>query len=446
VTMDGTGSGRVSSLPDGVFCEIDCTEEFDSDTQVTLTAMPYSGSDFIGWSGGGCSGTGTCTLNINDDTTVSAIFSLSEIEALNLTTPYVNESDMREIRNVFNAEYTTLPWGMVHDGLDIYPNGNLKQFQAACSGRVNKIFVANEQVSLFIVCNPIYTIAYHFEAQAPDTGQIQLDNITVAEGQLVSQGDIIGALYSAENFDRSHVHFSLLKNAVPGCPEPYLSLVDRDSILNLISVVHEEAEMCLSADVTSPPLISPYLNELDMAEINAGFSSEYSISPWDYVNDGLDIYPQGDLKPFQTSCSGVVDTVELRQAGAESNWQVEVLINCNDYVPDPDTGNYFIPLSVDYIFEPMSNIQADGQTQLNNITVVEDQQVSQGDIIGYLNVIGEGAHVQFSLLQFGNSDFVIYGATPIPLCPEVHFTTQGKDSMLNLLHVAWPSANMCYQN
>ena len=219
-----------------------------------------------------------------------------------------------------------------------------------------------------------------------------------------------------------------------------------DSISNLVGIAHQDTGMCLSGDIIPPPLAPPYLNESEMTEIKTGFSSKNSISPWGVDHDGLDIYPQGDMKPFQASCSGVVDTVELRQADAESNWQLEVLINCNDYVADPDSGGYFIPLSVDYVFEPMSKLQTDGQTQLGNIMVVEGQAVSQGDIIGYLNAVGEGAHVHFALLRFGNSAFSIYGATPVPLCPEPHFSAPGKDSIVKLLHVTWPSANMCYQN
>lgn len=447
VTMNGTGSGRVSSSADGIFCETDCSEGYASGTQVTLTANPYSGSVFAGWNGGGCSGTATCTLSMDVDTAVTAIFNPGEIEAFNLITPYVNESDMREINDIFNAKYSTLPWGRVHDGLDIDPVGDLKPFQAACSGRVHKIYVFNAQVSVFITCNPTYTIEYHFEAQAPDTGLTQLNKIIVVEGDAVSQGEIIGYLYAAANPEKAHVHFTLSKNSAPICPEPYFSQNDKNSILNLVSVVHQDANMCLSSDVTPLPLLTPYLNEFDMAEIKAGFSAENSISPWGYVNDGLDIYPQADLKAFQASCSGAVDTVLLRQAGADSNWQIEVLINCNDYVADPDSGGYFIPLSIDYVFEPMSNIQADGEAQLNNITVVAGDVVSQGDIIGHLNVVGERAHVQFDLLQFGNSDFsILYGVTPVPLCPEPHFSTQGKDSIVKLLRVTWPSANMCYQN
>ncbi len=446
VLMNGTGSGRVTSSPDGIFCETDCSEDYGSGTQVTLSAAPYSGSIFAGWSGGGCNGTGTCTLTMDADTSVTAIFNLSGSDTVNLITPYVNESDMREIRDVFNSEHSNPPWGMVHDGIDIFPLENLKPFQAACSGRVHRIYMFSEQVTVMIACNSTYTTEYGFEAQAPDTGQIQLDNIIVVEGDDVSQGDIIGYLYAADNLAAAHVHFSLQKNSIPSCPEPYFGLVDRDSILDLISVAHQDVTMCSGADVTPPPLVTPYLNEFDMAEINAGFSSENSISPWNFVHDGIDIYPQADLKPFQASCSGIVDSVQLQQTGVDSNWQVEVLIECDNYVDDPTNGGYFIPFSVEYVFEPMSNIQADGQTQLNNIMVVEGQTVTQGDIIGYINDIGEGAHVHFGLVQFGSSTFSALGMTSIPLCPEPHFSTETKDSILNLLHAAWPSAGMCYQN
>lgn len=452
VLMDGTGSGRVTSSPDGIFCETDCSEEYDSSSQVTLTAAPYSGSIFVGWSGGGCSGTGACTLTMDADTLVTAIFNLVPSDTITLITPYVNKSDMKQIKDVFSSDHTIDPPGRVHDGLDIYPTENLKPFQAVCSGRVQTIYTFNDQVTIFIACNSTYTAEYNFEAQAPDTGQTQLDNIMVAVEQTVSQGDIIGSLYSAENIEAAHVHFSFHKNWIPSCPEPYFSQGDRDSIVELIHEANPILNMCNGNDETPPALVTPYLNEVDMIEINTGFSSDYSFSPWDFVHDGIDIYPQGDNKPFQAACSGRVDSVQLRQAGVDSNWQVEVVIQCNNYVYDPDLGggyltdfSYFTPFAVNYIFKPMSNIQTDGQAQLINIMVAEDLDVNQGEIIGYLDVVGEGAHVHFGLAQFGSSVFSELGVTGIPLCPEPHFSTASKDSILNLLHVAWPNAGMCYQ-
>jgi hypothetical protein len=41
---------------------------------VTLTAAPAAGSAFTGWSGGGCSGTGTCAVALAADVTVTANF------------------------------------------------------------------------------------------------------------------------------------------------------------------------------------------------------------------------------------------------------------------------------------------------------------------------------------------------------------------------------------
>lgn len=41
---------------------------------MTLTATADSGSTFDGWSGGGCSGTGTCIVTLSSDTAVTASF------------------------------------------------------------------------------------------------------------------------------------------------------------------------------------------------------------------------------------------------------------------------------------------------------------------------------------------------------------------------------------
>src|SRR5262249_11758286 len=74
VTRDGSGSGTVTSNPAGINCGSTCSAPFDSGTVVTLTATPATGSTFAGWSGGGCSGTGACTLTMNAATAVTATF------------------------------------------------------------------------------------------------------------------------------------------------------------------------------------------------------------------------------------------------------------------------------------------------------------------------------------------------------------------------------------
>jgi len=74
ITKSGTGSGTVTSSPAGINCGSDCSEAYNTGTIVTLTTTPATGSTFTGWSGGGCSGTGTCIITMNSDKTVTATF------------------------------------------------------------------------------------------------------------------------------------------------------------------------------------------------------------------------------------------------------------------------------------------------------------------------------------------------------------------------------------
>ena len=77
VTKNGTGGGTVTSSPSGISCGTTCSRSFSGGTTVSLTAVPASGSVFAGWSGGGCAGTGSCTVRIDDNITVSATFNTS---------------------------------------------------------------------------------------------------------------------------------------------------------------------------------------------------------------------------------------------------------------------------------------------------------------------------------------------------------------------------------
>ena len=74
VALAGTGAGSVSSSPAGINCGTDCTETYPAGTTVTLTAAPINGSSFAGWTGGGCTGTASCTVTLTADTTITARF------------------------------------------------------------------------------------------------------------------------------------------------------------------------------------------------------------------------------------------------------------------------------------------------------------------------------------------------------------------------------------
>jgi len=75
VTIQGSGSGAVTSSPSGVDCGSACQAFFTPGTMVTLHAVPSPGYNFAGWSGGGCTGTNPwCSITIAADTTVVANF------------------------------------------------------------------------------------------------------------------------------------------------------------------------------------------------------------------------------------------------------------------------------------------------------------------------------------------------------------------------------------
>jgi hypothetical protein len=69
------GSGTVSADVGPVSCGGTCAGNYASGTLVTLTATPSAAWTFDGWSGEGCSGTGTCTVTMSQARSVTATFS-----------------------------------------------------------------------------------------------------------------------------------------------------------------------------------------------------------------------------------------------------------------------------------------------------------------------------------------------------------------------------------
>lgn len=70
----GSGAGTVTSTPAGIQCGVTCSTMFDFGTTVTLSAEPMGDSTFAGWSGSGCSGTGTCQVKMIQARSVTAYF------------------------------------------------------------------------------------------------------------------------------------------------------------------------------------------------------------------------------------------------------------------------------------------------------------------------------------------------------------------------------------
>jgi hypothetical protein len=74
VALGGDGSGTVTANNSDINCGTVCIFHYFAGIFTSLTATPATGSTFIGWSGGGCSGSGPCTVLMDQNRSVTAIF------------------------------------------------------------------------------------------------------------------------------------------------------------------------------------------------------------------------------------------------------------------------------------------------------------------------------------------------------------------------------------
>ncbi len=84
VVKDGTGQGTVTSTPAAIDCGSNCSADIAAGTSVTLTATPAAGSTFTGFTGA-CTGTGPCTVTLDQARSVTATFTTIPRFALTVT-------------------------------------------------------------------------------------------------------------------------------------------------------------------------------------------------------------------------------------------------------------------------------------------------------------------------------------------------------------------------
>jgi len=125
--VNKTGNGVVSDNFGQINCGSNCVAEYPLGYRVTLFA---TGENFRGWSGEGCSGTGTCTLDIFRTNNVSAIFSNMNIHPqttgkLNID----NKSDILSLDAANQIFYTTdlFNWYQIPGQLNIITTGDFNK-------------------------------------------------------------------------------------------------------------------------------------------------------------------------------------------------------------------------------------------------------------------------------------------------------------------------------
>ena len=73
IEKQGIGTGSVASDVTGIDCGETCEFDYPAGVEVTLTATAATGHRFTGW-GGGCTGSGVCTVSLDQAVAVTATF------------------------------------------------------------------------------------------------------------------------------------------------------------------------------------------------------------------------------------------------------------------------------------------------------------------------------------------------------------------------------------
>ena len=92
--LTNEGEGTVTSEPSGIGCGETCSHEFTKGEKVKLTATPAAGSEFVEWSGGGCSGKGKCEVTMSAPVEVTATFNKIPLPKFLLTASVTGEGEV----------------------------------------------------------------------------------------------------------------------------------------------------------------------------------------------------------------------------------------------------------------------------------------------------------------------------------------------------------------
>ncbi len=106
VSLDGIGTGTVTSSPAGISCGPDCAENYVDGTAVTLTAMPDAGSTFTEWTGCDSPNGPICEMTVDAIKDVTAVFDSCMYPARIAGTPPVYFDYIQDAYNNTSASDT----------------------------------------------------------------------------------------------------------------------------------------------------------------------------------------------------------------------------------------------------------------------------------------------------------------------------------------------------
>jgi len=168
VSKSGKGDGTVTSSPSGIDCGIDCSETYTKVQKVKLTAKSDTNSMFTGWSGGGCSGTGPCTVTVDAAITVTAAFS-AKAPDISVSLSFLDFGSVKSGKKVTK----TLKIGNNGTGDLMITLSGLEGTDFSIQGSSSVTIKAKKSYSLKVLCTPtsggLKTATLEIDSNDPDT-------------------------------------------------------------------------------------------------------------------------------------------------------------------------------------------------------------------------------------------------------------------------------------
>ncbi len=186
VSKVGTGAGSVSSNPAGIDCGSSCTNSFNQNTVVTLTATPASGSSFAGWSGA-CTGAGTCVVTMDAVKTVTATFTTNAPSTFALTISKNGTGTGSVSSNPSGIDCGATCTANFNSGLSVTltatPSAvsSFTSWSGACTGATTCTVTmdAIKNVTATFTVNPPVTFALNITKAGTGTGNVSSDPVGI---------------------------------------------------------------------------------------------------------------------------------------------------------------------------------------------------------------------------------------------------------------------------
>jgi hypothetical protein len=173
ISKSGTGNGTVTSSPAGINCGSDCTEDFKVGTKITLKAKADTNLTFTGWSGGGCSGTGTCAVIMNADIAVTAGFA-AKTPDISVAQTSLDFGSVKVGKKVTK----TLKIGNNGSGDLLITLSGLEGTDFSIQGSGSVTIKAKKSYSLKVLCTPtsggLKTATLEIDSNDPDTPTLEI--------------------------------------------------------------------------------------------------------------------------------------------------------------------------------------------------------------------------------------------------------------------------------